>query len=691
MLGLHQEDVDRALALEARTPREAPKQASSFSFWRLLVAAPRGVGAGALELGASALDVSGGLAENLEALPEIGVSPFAVARGSASGEDMGRASENARRLLDRRERERFDETLFRTEAGATLRDVAKDLMPDAVTSHRADQVVADLFRLGTKAVGAGVALGPVGGAIVAGSEEGFTVSDELARKGVDLATRSKVGAATAAVTAGGFALPVAGRTIPQTVGLALAGGPASFMAEQYASREILRRADYSKLADRYNPLDPVGLALSTLLPLGFGAAAMRGAARSRAHPDPQAAAADAAGASDAAPPALPERTPIAQGIDQMFDGATVDAARVNLLSEHVNAQRLTPADDFAGAAAHEAAMARAIDQLAAGERVDVGDIARVNEGRLRQAMEALRERTINLARGVTESVLEAASRVREFVRGPAVDALDNRSTINFAQVSEAAQQRILRETGVDVAVGARQELRADAVRHAQKRHPDLTADDWEVLPWVAENFDRAVRLKSEKSDQGQRIALTATDPATGYAYVAEYRAGKKKGDRLSLVTFFRDHPGAIDSYLQTNGRGPDGGGSTPDAPLRPRTAGALTSETGSGGYGTVPDGGRAGGESVTDGGNAAAAGGDIGARADKSGRGSSEPAGPDSAARDLEAAQPDLLVRMDGMDEAVPLSELMALVRQEAAQDLAEAPLVQTAVNCALRTTGAGG
>lgn len=37
------------------------------------------------------------------------------------------------------------------------------------------------------------------------------------------------------------------------------------------------------------------------------------------------------------------------------------------------------------------------------------------------------------------------------------------------------------------------------------------------------------------------------------------------------------------------------------------------------------------------------------------------------------------------MDEAVPLSELMARLRAEVAEDLAEVPLVETAVLCALR------
>ena len=112
------------------------------------------------------------------------------------------------------------------------------------------------------------------------------------------------------------------------------------MIQNAATREILKNADYSKLAEQYDPLDPVGLTLSTLLPLGFGALAMRGG-RAKARVDEDA----------------------------------VDAARVAVLRENVDHTRPVPAEDLAGAEAHQAAVSRAIDQMAGGERVDVSDVA----------------------------------------------------------------------------------------------------------------------------------------------------------------------------------------------------------------------------------------------------------------------------------------------------------------------------
>ena len=73
------------------------------------------------------------------------------------------------------------------------------------------------------------------------------------------------------------ALPAAGQTLAGTAGLYLAGGPGGYVAQQALTRQILDGAGYDKLADRYDPLDPVGLALSGLVPLPFAAVGYRNA------------------------------------------------------------------------------------------------------------------------------------------------------------------------------------------------------------------------------------------------------------------------------------------------------------------------------------------------------------------------------------------------------------------------------
>jgi hypothetical protein len=49
------------------------------------------------------------------------------------------------------------------------------------------------------------------------------------------------------------------------------------MTQQQATRSILEAADYHDIAKQYDPLDPVGLTVATLVPAGFAAAARAGA------------------------------------------------------------------------------------------------------------------------------------------------------------------------------------------------------------------------------------------------------------------------------------------------------------------------------------------------------------------------------------------------------------------------------
>lgn len=666
LLDAYDDSLGRVIDDMAQRPRPPKPREPAFSVWGVIRGAGRSVPAGAAEAIGSAAEVLGGFGQVLASTGTAG----------AGGMFAGQTEQERRESEQQAKRIREEGVDLRSDAGQLFRNVSREYMPDPVTAHGAEVAVAQFGRLATKAVGAGLALGPVGGAMVAGAEEGFTEAEKLAAEGVDIGTRTKAGAVTGLLTGLGLALPVAGQTVKGTVGLALAGGPATFVGQQAATRAILDNAGYDKLADQYDPWDPVGLTLSTILPLGFGAMAMRGAARARAAAAAERDASNAGAKPEVAPTVDPEkintppsaRTAVAQAVDEI----SVDSARVNLLREHIETTRLTPPEDLRGAAQHSEAMGRALDQVAAGSRVDVSDLAPEATGKLQEAITLIRDRFVNTARGVTDAVLASADQVRQFVAGPALDKLDSTSKVNFAQITDAVAARILEETGLNIKAGARQELRADAVRHAQKSHPDLTPDDWAALPWLAENFDSATLLKAGRNDKGPRIALSATDPVSGAAYVAEFNTGKAKGgERLSLVTFFRDHPNTIRSYLDTNGQGGKGGegGGTPDAPLLPKSPEALTSDTvpGDGAIVSKPADQRTpeapGGAAV-------------------------ESPAVDAAARELEATNPDLMVQLDGMDQPVRLADLLAQTRQELANDLAEVPLIETAAACFVRTGG---
>lgn len=339
ILDLHEDDL---ISASEAAPAVAPrKQDPAFSAWATVKSAVKQVPAAVAEVTGSTADILGAFG---------GVA--AATGGSAGGMFSTGTDAERKQTADAAKKLREQGPDYRTEAGGLFRGVAKDYMPDATTAHSAEVAVADFVRMATKAVVGGVVAGPVAGALAAGAEEGFTAADKLADQGVDVNTRTQVGLVTGAVTGLGFALPVAGRTVGRTVGLALAGGPASFVAQNAATREILKRADYTQLADQYDPFDPVGLTLSTLVPLGFGALAMRGAARRAAAGQP-----------------VPEMAPVAPEV--------VDAARVQLLRENVDVHRATPPEDFAAAQAHEAAVSKALDQLANGQRVEVAQMVKI--------------------------------------------------------------------------------------------------------------------------------------------------------------------------------------------------------------------------------------------------------------------------------------------------------------------------
>tara|TARA_B100001105_G_scaffold236652_1_gene212615 strand:+ start:19668 stop:20819 length:1152 start_codon:yes stop_codon:yes gene_type:complete len=177
----------------------------------------------------------------------------------------------------------------RTES-QVMRDVARDLRPDPNTAGVAENIVFGLGRGLTKGalyLGAG---GPILGAAAFGVDEGATTMADLQQQGVDANTALKAGVAAGVGGTVGLALPMAGSTVGRTVGLWAVGGPGAFVAQQAATQKILRDADYGRIAESYDPLDPVGLAVAALVPGVFAGLHIRGLRRpGEAAPTPEAA------------------------------------------------------------------------------------------------------------------------------------------------------------------------------------------------------------------------------------------------------------------------------------------------------------------------------------------------------------------------------------------------------------------
>lgn len=303
---LYQQDIDRALDTRARAPIEPAKpNVEERSLWGTAL---RGVAAGASQFFADVTSL------RMQDDP---------AERQAVGRRMSLASDEAQRVTDQ---QRATAEASRAVMSTDARDYAASLKPDPSTAGLAENLVFQATRGLSKAAGAVVALGPVGGAAAFGGSEAAATFDELKREGVDPVTAGKAAAVSGVASAAGVLLPMVGPTIKSTLGLYAIGGPGAFVAQQQATRKVLEAADYNDLAQRFDPLDPVGLAVSALMPLPFAAWGIRGnlrAARAKA-------AADAAPVSRLEPTlepapaaaAVPE-APTARATPEQIDAAMV--------------------------------------------------------------------------------------------------------------------------------------------------------------------------------------------------------------------------------------------------------------------------------------------------------------------------------------------------------------------------------
>lgn len=351
ILDLHADEQVQASLNTAPAPVAPP---AKFSAWSAI---PRAIGVAAGEVGASAADL---------------VNAARVFRDTPSREIAASG---------------LPISAYSSELGDTVRKYLDDFRPDPNTATTAEQVLFGFSRGLAKVVPATIAAGPVG-AIVAGIEEGMTVSDELRRKGVGADARTKAGMIQGAGLASA-ALPLLGTTLAETAALYVAGGPGGFMAQQAITRQILRDAGHDQIAAGYDPFDPVGLAVASLIPAGFTAYGLRG----------QVKAARAKAAADFnAGPVPSEPTPVAAAVADAYKPApprippeVVDAAMVQNLrdAETRIVRSLPPSDSLALPPAPTAdevgrfgkvesvplAMARATQSRMEWARFDAGDYA----------------------------------------------------------------------------------------------------------------------------------------------------------------------------------------------------------------------------------------------------------------------------------------------------------------------------
>ena len=103
--------------------------------------------------------------------------------------------------------------------------------------------------------------------------QGFGTSADLVRQGVDANTAGAAGTVSAFTTGVGMMLPMAGRTLAQSLAIGAGGNVATGMFDRAALRAILQHADYGKIAAQYKVFDPEQMAAEALIGSVFGAVA----------------------------------------------------------------------------------------------------------------------------------------------------------------------------------------------------------------------------------------------------------------------------------------------------------------------------------------------------------------------------------------------------------------------------------
>jgi hypothetical protein len=456
---LYREDVERALRTEAQAPRIEPKPEPGV-FTGLGGAAWRGVAQGAVETGRAALNL----------LEAYGKS-YAYTEGAPREESIDRMFEQS-------------------EASKALGRTARSLDIDPETTGTAGQIVHGLTKFGSKAVGYGLTMGPlapVGFGVDEGISEGLRLSD----KGADTQTALTAGLIHGGAAAASIALPVAGKTIPQTIGLTAVGGPGAFMGEQATIREILDSAGHADIAREYDPFDVTGLVVSTLGPGAFGAGvhAARGMKARRAAAKPGDVPAPEIAAS-----ATGDVAPDAPRVDaDAYPREAVDAALVLRLVEVGEDAALVKRTDVAGMRQHVDAVRAAEDAINAGKAPDVSVIARADP-------EIVASRGVDTAAPAARQAagaLETAAAAPDVVQS-AAEPLAARAAADVATSDATATVRASEPTGA----GAGQ-LPTPASRDAVERG---MRGGRPAEPALVDQLSERVKAIEVQTDDGAKVA-----------------------------------------------------------------------------------------------------------------------------------------------------------------------------------------
>lgn len=260
-------------------------------------------------------------------------------------------------------------------AAENRRLVRDEYTPDPEKTSMAAQVLYGVSNGLTKygmAAAVGTATGPASLAVtpvVFGASVGIAEAQKLKDEGVDEETARKAGMTSAAMNAFWGGVPGAfGRSIKAKVLTGAGLGAFTSYNEMGAIKTVLENADYSKLALKYDPTDPVGMGVNALVGGLMGPVSAGASWKTRGSKTAKPAEADA-----------PELTDV-DVEDAARYRATQIAAEANLPVDHGNAEQVREA--------HQA-------EATAREQIDAGKPVRMSEKAVApEVIQEIREKSL---------------------------------------------------------------------------------------------------------------------------------------------------------------------------------------------------------------------------------------------------------------------------------------------------------
>ena len=260
-------------------------------------------------------------------------------------------------------------------AAENRRLVRDEYTPDPEKTSMAAQVLYGVSNGLAKygmAAAVGAAAGPASIAVtpvVFGASVGINETQKLKDEGVDDETATKAGMVSGAMNAFWGGVPGAfGRSIKAKVLTGASLGAFTSYNEMGAIKTVLENADYSKLALKYDPTDPVGMGVNALVGGLMGPVSAGASWKTRGSKTAKPAEADA-----------PELTDV-DVEDAARYRATQIAAEANLPVDHGNAEQVREA--------HQA-------EATAREQIDAGKPVRMSEKAVApEVIQEIREKSL---------------------------------------------------------------------------------------------------------------------------------------------------------------------------------------------------------------------------------------------------------------------------------------------------------